>query len=257
MTKYKDDAKGIHYMRQDLVENQPDTGRPISVMDPYHFIRIDRTAPADVPSAAAKYRTLRLKALEESPHAFSSTLEVESQFPEEVWISRLQKPRQETFACVFQGQDGGGSEPEWVAQVTLRGPLVAAEFVLPPESEQPALLLPDGEEEKWQMLSLYTAPEHRGKGLGPRLCRAAFEYLDSRRKDGAASQVQVRIMVKPDNVATLRLYGSLGFVETGRCTLEEALRANGDAEFIPKEPLGPKYTTRAGIIMAMRLDGLP
>lgn len=226
-------------------------------MDPYHCIRIDRTAAADLPSAAAKYRALRLKALEESPHAFSSSLEVESKFPEQVWISRLCQPRQETFACVFQGQQDGG-EPEWVAQVTVRGPMVTSEFALPPESGQPALL-PDEDEERWQMLSLYTAPEHRGKGLGPRLCRAAFEYLASRQRDERVSQQQqkqllVRIMVKPDNVATLRLYGSLGFIETGRCTLEEALRANGDADFIPEGPLGPKYTTRSGIVMAMRMD---
>lgn len=228
-------------------------------MDPYHFIHIDRTATADLPSAAKKYRALRLKALEESPHAFSSTLEIESQFTEEVWVTRLRQPRHETFACVFQG----GSEPEWVAQVTVRGPMVTSEFALPPESGQ-AAPLPDEKEERWQMLSLYTAPGHRGKGLGPRLCRAAFEYLASRSRDGAASlqqqqwekkQTLVRIMVKADNLTTLGLYRSLGFAETGRCTLEEALRANGDDEFIPAEPLGPKYTTRAGIIMAMRLDG--
>ena len=218
-------------------------------MDQYRFIHVERTASrADLTTSASNYKTLRLTALQESPHAFSSTWEIESQFPDDVWMSRLSQPGQDIFACVFEGGEGAA---EWVAQVTVRGPVPASDFQLPTESGQ-AIPSPDDEEDKWQMLSLYTAPGHRGRGLGAQLCRTVFEHL-ARRRD-ASPRITVRIMVKPDNVATLGLYSGLGFVETGRCTLEEALRANGDGEMVPEGPLGPKYTTRTGIVMAMRME---
>lgn len=227
-------------------------------MDLYRFVHVDRSATEHLPTAAANYKALRLQALQESPHAFASTFDMESQFSDQVWLSRLCQPRQETFACILPQADGTA---EWVAQVTIRGPLTSDEFHLPPESgqtSQPA----DAEADKWHMLSLYTAAGHRRRGLGPRLCREAFQHLEQGRGESSAPARSslVRIMVKPDNVATLRLYGELGFVETARCTLAEALRANGDGDLLPEEPLGEKYTTRSGIVMALVLsrtkDGL-
>lgn len=140
-------------------------------------------------------------------------------------------------------------ERKWVAQVTLRGPLSAEEFHLPESGQPPAAR--DEEEEKWQMLSLYNLPSHRGKGLGKRLCKAACDFVVSR--GGLAPTITVRCMVKPDNLATLGMYQSLGFERTGLCTLEEALRANGDADMIPEGLLDKKFTTRTGIILALRL----
>ncbi|KAJ3454590.1 hypothetical protein MRS44_013190 [Fusarium solani] len=213
----------------------------------YSFLHIDRD-DVNLASMAAKYKALRLEGLRQSPTAFSSTLETESQFTDDVWISRLRIPEKETFVCVREG-DGTS---EWVAQVTLRGPVSAEEFALPSASGQPSPA-DDQTEEKWQMLSLYSLPSHRGKGLAQRLCMEAFQFL-VRRRVTKAPRVIVRIMVKPENTATIRLYNRLGFDETGLCTLEEALKANGDGELIPKGELSEKYRTRTGIIMALRLD---
>jgi ribosomal protein S18 acetylase RimI-like enzyme len=212
----------------------------------YSFIHIDRCA-ADLSSAAAKYKTLRLEALRQSPAAFSSTLEIESRFDDDVWASRIRDPEKETFICVFEG----GQSSEWVAQVTLRGPLSDKEFALPSESGQspPAV---DGVEEKWQMLSLYSLPSHRGKGLASKLCQEAFHFLESQQRTKAPLAL-VRIMLKPENTAIIRLYERLGFKYTGHCTLEEALRANGDSYLLPKGELEDKYTARSGIIMALQL----
>ncbi|KAM5376893.1 hypothetical protein ACJZ2D_005237 [Fusarium nematophilum] len=212
----------------------------------YSFLHIDRN-DVNLSSMAAKYKALRLEALRQSPTAFSSTLETESQFTDDVWISRLQVSEKDTFIC-FCERDGNS---EWVAQVTLRGPISAEEFALPSESGQPSPSN-DQTEEKWQMLSLYSLPSHRGKGLAQRLCKEAFQFL-MRRQETTTPHVLVRIMVKPENTATIRLYNRLGFGETGLCTLEEALRANGDSELIPQGELSEKFTTRAGIIMALRL----
>lgn len=214
----------------------------------YTFIKVERDG-TDLASSAAKYKGLRLEALRQSPTAFSSTLETESQFSDEVWASRLQDPGKETFACVAVAEDGAS---EWVGQVTLRGPVPASEFLPPPGSGQPHPSS-DEETEKWQMLSLYTLPSHRGKKLGSRLCERAFGFLREREGTGAPGVV-VRIMVKPENVATLRLYGGLGFERAGLCTLEEALRANGDAELLPEGVLGGEYTTRTGIVMTLSME---
>lgn len=214
----------------------------------YNFIKVDREGP-DLGTAAAKYKALRLEALRQSPTAFSSTLETESRFSDDVWASRLQDAGKETFACVAVAEDGTS---EWVGQVTLRGPVPASEFLPPPGSGQPDPAS-DEETEKWQMLSLYTLPSHRGKKLGSRLCERTFDFLREREGTGAP-RVVVRIMVKPENVASLRLYDGLGFERAGLCTLEEALRANGDAELIPGGDLGEGYTVRSGIVMTLSLE---
>jgi ribosomal protein S18 acetylase RimI-like enzyme len=213
----------------------------------YHFIHID-TSAADIGSAAVNFKALRLVALQQSPHAFASSWETESLFTDEVWLSTLCQKDVQTFACIVRKERGD----EWVAQVSLRGPLTTAEFELPQESGQQLASL-DHDKEKWQMLGLYTSIDHRGKGLGSKLCSTALDYLSRRKSNVGGQQTVVRIMVKPENTATLRLYKGLGFMQTGLCTLEEALRANGDGHLLPKDDqlLGPKFKTRAGIIMAM------
>ncbi|KAI8713974.1 N-acetyltransferase domain-containing protein [Fusarium sp. LHS14.1] len=186
----------------------------------YHFIHVDRSAP-DLSSVADKYRALRLEALQQSPTSFSSTWDIESRFSNDTWVSRIRNSGKETFACVYQ--EGQTSAP-----------------------------LDDVKDERWQMLSLYTSINHRGKGLGAKLCQEAFHFIEHQLGTEARSAT-VRIMVKPENTITVGLYQRLGFSKAGLCTLEEALRANGDADLIPAGELEEKYTTRSGIVMVLRL----
>ncbi|RSL57215.1 hypothetical protein CEP53_006548 [Fusarium sp. AF-6] len=199
----------------------------------YHFVHVDRSA-TDLSSVADQYRALRLEALQQLPTSFSSTWHIESRFSNDTWVSRLRNPDKETFASVYQEEQTS----IWVAQVSLRGPLSVEDFILPSESGQ-SPPLSDMEDEKWQILSLYTSAGHRGKGLGAKLCREAFRFIQHRLGTEAGSAT-VRIMVKPDNTATVSLYERLGFAKTGMCTLEEALRANGDEDLIPTGKLGEK-----------------
>lgn len=211
----------------------------------YTFKKIDRQG-LNIHLDALKYKKLRLEALQQSPESFSSTYDIESRFPDAEWIARLQYTDKETFVCVASNAE----KEEWVAQVTLRGPLAPEQFCLPPDAASSLDTCAD-DTERWQMLSLYTLPGHRGKGLGGRLCKTAFEYLAA--QEEGASDVVVRIMVKPENTATLRLYGGLGFVRDGLCTLGEALWANGDAGLITGDGKDDKYTVRSGIVMVLRL----
>lgn len=210
----------------------------------FHVSKTDVT-----PSVALQYRALRLDALKISPDSFSSTYEIESGFEQTVWEQRILEDARETFVCV--ATHNHSDEMRWVGQLTLRGPISRSEFTLPEESGQP-LLDTDEREEKWQLLSLFNLPEHRGQGLGQKLCQEALLYLQNHRP---VPSVLVRLMVKPQNVETVRLYQKLGFRVIGKCTLGEALMANGDAHLLPADySEKSKYTIRSGLIMTFRVS---
>ncbi|KAL2693467.1 hypothetical protein Neosp_000027 [[Neocosmospora] mangrovei] len=203
----------------------------------YTVLRIDKS-DTDFPSLVNKYKALRLSALQQTPSAFSSTYEAESKLSDHDWMTRLRNPSKDIFVVA-------DSNDEWVAQVTVYGPVSAEAYTLPPEAGQPPVT-PDEEEEKWQMLSLYVLPSHRGEGVAKLLCRKAIDHLRSLHH--TAPRIRVRTMIAPDNQAACALFGSLGFSDAGLCTLAEGLRSNG--EVVPEGVLSAKYTTRAGIIMA-------
>ncbi|PYI00918.1 hypothetical protein BO78DRAFT_401753 [Aspergillus sclerotiicarbonarius CBS 121057] len=216
----------------------------------YTFFRIPKDDT--IAASARKYKQPRLHALSVAPASFSSTYEIESALPDEDWVARLTAGGKETFICAATPleDDSAGPRPQsvWVGQLTLRGPQNRDDFVLPVESGQK---MPLGDKELWQMLSLFTLPEYRGQGLGKELCREALDYLSSDRE--APREVWVRLMVKPENHATVHLYRGLGFAEVGKCTLAEALIANGDRDLLPKDISGEKYSSRSGLIMMLQI----
>ncbi|KAJ5512416.1 Acyl-CoA N-acyltransferase [Penicillium fimorum] len=218
----------------------------------YSFFRVSKTD--EVESSAQKYRDLRLKALKTSPDSFSSTYEIESAFTDADWIDRLTFPDRELFICAATPLSYDPSSPdgiEWIGQVTLRGPSSRADFELPTEADQPPQKS-DEEEERWQMLSLFTLSEYRGHGLGSKLCQEAINYLRSYRS--FPRQIQVRLIVKAGNNVTVELYQRLGFIHAGKSTLVEALIANGDEHLVPKDLTSAKYSDRKGLIMISRIS---
>ncbi|KAH8703290.1 hypothetical protein BGW36DRAFT_369102 [Talaromyces proteolyticus] len=218
----------------------------------YSFFRIPKDG--DVASSVDKYKNLRLQALSIAPGSFSSTYEIESALPNTEWKARLTADQKETFACSATPLHNDDPRSAiWVAQLTLRGPLTKEQFSLPAETDQ-RIPEDDRMEERWQMLSLFTLPDHRGQRLGQKLCQEALSYLKSYRT--TPSKVRVRLMVKPENHVTVKLYQKLGFREIGKCTLVEALIANGDADLLPEDRSEEKYTRRSGLIMVSEISRL-
>ncbi|KAJ5198914.1 Acyl-CoA N-acyltransferase [Penicillium cf. griseofulvum] len=217
----------------------------------YSFFRVSKTD--GVGASAQRYRDLRLKALKTSPNSFSSTYDIESAFTDGDWIDRLTLPDRELFICAATplSHDSSSDEIQWIGQVTLRGPSSRADFELPVEAGQPSQKS-DEEEERWQMLSLFTLAEYRGHGLGSKLCQEAINYLRSYRS--FPRQVQVRLIVKAGNHVTVELYRRLGFIHAGKATLVEALIANGDEHLVPKDLASEKYSERKGLIMISRIS---
>ncbi|KAJ5116839.1 Acyl-CoA N-acyltransferase [Penicillium angulare] len=218
----------------------------------YSFFRVSKTD--GIEASAQQYRDLRLKALQTSPESFSSTYAIESAFSDADWIDRLTVPDREVFICAATPTNPSPSSPfevQWVGQVTIRGPASRTDFELPLEAEQPPQRS-DEEEERWQMLSLFTLPEHRFNGLGGKICQEAIEYLRSYRT--FPREVQIRLIVKAGNDITVQLYRRLGFSHAGRATLVEALIANGDEHLISQDRNSPMYHDRQGMIMIMRVS---
>lgn len=218
----------------------------------YSYIHLSKRD--EIAASAQKYRNLRLNALKASPSSFASTHEIESLFTDADWENIITVPNREIFICAATPLNHNGTasgESEWIGQVTMRGPLSREDFTLPEEAGQPPQK-PDEEEERWQMLSLFALPDHRGLGLGAKLCRNALNYLLSYRSSPRG--IQVRLMIKPENHVTIKLYERLGFVLAGRATLVEALTANGDEGLLPVDLSSTKWSDRSGLIMNTRLS---
>ncbi|KAJ6092762.1 hypothetical protein N7486_008051 [Penicillium sp. IBT 16267x] len=217
----------------------------------YVYFRVSKSD--DLITSAHRYKELRLRALKLSPSSFASTYDLEATFPDEYWISRLTQTGRETFICAaIPTAEPNQVESEWVAQVTFLGPQSIEDFTLPAVSGQPTPVS-DEIEERWQMLALFTQSTHRGKGIAKALTRKALDYLVSYRNEPKC--VSVRLMVKPGMVAAVNLYLQLGFIDVGKCTLAEALIANGDRELLPNDYLlQEKYTTRTGHLMIKQLS---
>ncbi len=82
------------------------------------------------------------------------------------------------------------------------------------------------------------------------LIEAAIDFAASEARP--SQEVRMRIVVHPDNILVMTLYGALGFIEAGRATLAEAYRCNEEENLLPADggASNPeKYHSRGGIVM--------
>ncbi|KAI9151305.1 putative epoxide hydrolase [Paramyrothecium foliicola] len=78
---------------------------PLLTMADFTYLKIERHDP-NIKHLANQYKVLRLKALEQSPTAFSSTLEIEAALSDDTWISRITDPSKEAFVCTATLEKG-------------------------------------------------------------------------------------------------------------------------------------------------------
>ena len=141
-------------------------------------------APIDLrrlgPEDAAAYREIRLEALADSPHNFSSTLESEQDQPLDRFAARL---ADDLVLGAFSG-------PRLIG--------VAGFYVQPRPKHR----------HKGMLWGMYVRPDHRAAGIGRKLVEAIIAY--------ARRHVELlQLFVIADNLPARRLYTSLGFVEYG------------------------------------------
>jgi ribosomal protein S18 acetylase RimI-like enzyme len=128
---------------------------------------------------------VRLRALRDTPSAFGSTYERESQFPDEEWTAR---------AARWSGDQGIG----FLAMDGNNACGIAGSFLIP---EDPA---------RAELISMWTAPTHRRNGVGRLLVDEVAAWARLR---GACTLL---LMVTSVNEPAMHFYERLGFTRTGR-----------------------------------------
>lgn len=137
------------------------------------------------PRNAFVFKAVRLHALQDTPHAFGSTYARESEFRDSEWQSRVERMNGEKGAG-FLAMDGE----------TPCG--IAGSF------------LDQNDPSQAQLISMWTAPTHRQRGIGRLLVNAVVNW---------ARQRNVRtllLMVTSNNEPAIRFYEHLKFTRTGR-----------------------------------------
>lgn len=132
------------------------------------------------PTDWQRVQRLRLAALQDTPDAFGSTFDDESQRPPEWWIDRLQSSGSVTFIAGSQSDSG----------MAVLGP-----FRSPPDCG---------------LYAVWVAPEHRGLGVGDALMSSVIAQA---RTQGVGRLV---LHVGRHNLPAQRLYLKHGFLPTGR-----------------------------------------
>ncbi len=130
------------------------------------------------------YRQVRLAALGEAPFAFSSTLDRELGFDEQVWRQRIGSAA--TFLAWLDGQPAGTA--------TGRVDDPDDEFAVPGA---------------WQLVGMWVDPAARGTGVADKLVTAVAEHA---RTEGAATVV---LWVTVVNHRARAFYRRMGFRATG------------------------------------------
>ncbi|MBB5328659.1 GNAT family N-acetyltransferase [Tunturiibacter gelidoferens] len=137
------------------------------------------------PTLSTSYKTVRLRALKDTPSAFGSTYARESQFSEADWRTRaanLCTPHSIGYLAYHQGEYCG----------------IAAGFL---DKEVP---------QNAELVSMWVASTHRRTGTGKLLVDA----IESWARLSAAHTL--RLMVTNTNLAAISFYERLGFTATGR-----------------------------------------
>jgi ribosomal protein S18 acetylase RimI-like enzyme len=137
------------------------------------------------PLNTSVFKAVRLRALQDTPHAFGSTYAKESQFPDSEWLARVER---------MNGQTGSG----FLAMDGETACGIVGSFLDQNDSTQA------------HVISMWTAPTHRQQGIGRLLVNEVLKWARGR---NARSLV---LMVTSNNEPAIRFYQRVGFTRTGR-----------------------------------------
>lgn len=152
----------------------------------------------------AKYREVRLSALEESPDAFVASLEEESAFDEQVWRERMRRAQR---------------------LVAARGDTVLG-VVSVGEGEAGAGRLAE-------LFGLWVSPDARGTGVAWRLVQAGADHARGQ------GRTHLSYWVGTDNGRAVAFASSFGFRPTDRRRpMRVTSEADGEEEMAMVLPLG-------------------
>ena len=137
------------------------------------------------PKNVVLFKSVRLRALQEAPYAFGSTYTKEAEFDDAEWLRRAERWNGER-GIGFLAMDGE----------TACG-IVGA-------------FLDANDAKRAQLVSMWTAPTYRQRGVGRLLVNEVLAWARLRGAHG------LLLMVTSNNEAAMRFYEKLGFARTGR-----------------------------------------
>jgi ribosomal protein S18 acetylase RimI-like enzyme len=145
------------------------------------LIAIQRITPLNV----CVFKAVRLRALQDAPHAFGSSYGRESQFSDSEWLARVERMNGERGIGLL-AMDGE----------TTCG--IAGSFL---DKNDPT---------RAQLVSMWTAPTHRQQGVGRLLVNEILKWAHQRKARS------LLLMVTSNNETGIIFYERLGFTRTGR-----------------------------------------
>jgi ribosomal protein S18 acetylase RimI-like enzyme len=137
------------------------------------------------PLNAFIFKAVRLRALQDAPHAFGSTHGKESQIADSEWLARVER---------MNGERGAG----FLAMEGETACGIAGSF------------LDQNDSTRAQLISMWTAPTHRQQGIGRRLVKEVLNWAHRR------NACILLLMVTSNDEPAIRFYERLGFTRTGR-----------------------------------------
>jgi ribosomal protein S18 acetylase RimI-like enzyme len=140
---------------------------------------------AITPQNAIVYKAVRLRALRDSPSAFSSTYANESQLTDSEWLARAER---------MSGESGAG----FLAMEGEHACGIVGSFLDP---NDPASA---------HLVSMWTAPSHRRQGVGRLLVQEVLTWAHGRKAR------RLLLMVTSNNQSAIHFYERLEFTRTGR-----------------------------------------
>jgi ribosomal protein S18 acetylase RimI-like enzyme len=135
--------------------------------------------------SALAFKSVRLRALRDSPTAFGSTYAKESQLTDADWVTRASQWSGERSILYLATDEGIACG-------------IAGSF------------LDEDDATRAHLVSMWTAPTHRQRGVGRRLVNAILAWACQRRAR------TLQLMVTCNNKAAIMFYQRLGFSLTGR-----------------------------------------
>jgi GNAT superfamily N-acetyltransferase len=198
----------------------------------YRTYRLDPKSP-NLPFLAGKFSSIALRALTTDPGSFGMAYLQEASFTPAEWIKRVSRPNVHIFICVAHPSTLSESllgieNGDWVGMVTQIGPTPKDVYWLPEAgAEEP---LADALETKWHQTATWIDPAHRGRGVAKQIIEAGLQFA-TESIQGSVVQARVRAFTGPQNDTSKSLYGGRGFPAVGLCTVGEAVKGNGNAEF--------------------------
>ena len=131
------------------------------------------------------FKAIRLRALQGSAYVFGSTYDRESQLSDHEWMERVRR---------WDGKAGIG----FLAMEDENACAIAGAYLEPMDATQAHLV------------SMWTAPSHRRRGIGRRLVHEVLHWARDRHVH------TLLLMVTSVNESAIRFYERLGFTRTGR-----------------------------------------